>query len=291
MNKFAINIKKMDSKYLDMICDYLNKSFGIFVEESKKDLLSQKLAKLMEDDEVETAAEYYHFIVAPPISERHKKIRNNFVDNVTVHKTNFFRENHHFEFIKKNIDKIIQESPRIQQTKEVRVWSSACSTGEEPYTLAMVFKEILPPGYRVKILGTDISPQSIRKALEGVYKFSIEDNLTSFYINKYFTHDGQYHRVTDDIRQSVTFRLFNLMEQFPFSNPFDIIFCRNVMIYFNRETQEKLVNNFYEHLAESGLLFIGHSESLIQIKHSFNYYEPTIYKKSWNKNVKKNNTL
>lgn len=278
---------RIDPRYLELFCQYLNKTLGIFIEESKTDLLSQKISKLMVDDGIQNISEYYHMIVAPPISERQKTIKDKFIDNITVHKTNFFRENHHFEFIKKNINKIIEQSPTAKNTKELRVWSSACSTGEEPYTLAMVFNEILPPGYRVKILGTDISPQSVRTAMDGNYRFSIEDNLTSFYINKYFAQHGEYHRVVDDIKRLVTFRLFNLMEPFPFNNPFDIIFCRNVMIYFNRETQETLVNNFYKHLNENGLLFIGHSESLIQIKHSFNYYEPTIYKKTWNKSVRK----
>lgn len=284
MNRNSNNI---DYRYLEMFCEYLNKTLGIFIEEPKRDLLSQKIVKLMKDAGVQNIAEYYHYIVAPPISERQKNIKDRFIDTITVHKTNFFRENNHFEFIKKNIDKIIDQSPTAKTTRELRIWSSAASTGEEPYTLAMLFNEILPLGMKAKILGTDISPQSIKTAMEGNYKFGIEDNLTSFYINKYFTQNGEYHRVTDEIKRLVTFRLFNLMEPFPFNNPFDIIFCRNVMIYFNRETQEKLVNNFYKHLSENGLLFIGHSESLIQIKHSFNYHEPTIYKKAWNKSLKK----
>ncbi|MEI8377305.1 MAG: CheR family methyltransferase [bacterium] len=282
------NLSHIDPRYLDMFCDYLNRILGIYIEESKKGLLSQKIAKLMADAGIENIAEYYHFIVAPPISERQRAVKDKFIDNITVHKTNFFRENNHFEFIKKNIGKIIEQSPNAQMTRELRVWSSACSTGEEPYTLAMLFNEILPTGMKAKILGTDISPQSIKTAMEGNYKFSVEDNLTSFYINKYFIQEEGYRRVTDDIKRLVTFRLFNLMEPFPFNHPFDIIFCRNVMIYFNRETQEKLVNNFYKHLSENGLLFIGHSESLIQIKHSFDYHEPTIYKKTWNKSAKKN---
>lgn len=273
----------IDFKYLELFAEYLNRTLGIYIEESKRDLLAQKIAKLMRDDEIVNISEYYHFIVAPPITERQKIIKDKFIDTITIHKTNFFRENNHFEFIKKNIDKIIDQSPTAKITKELRVWSSACSTGEEPYTLAMLFNEILPFGMKVKILGTDISPQSVKTAMEGNYKFGLEDNLTSFYINKYFTQYGEYHRVTDDIKRLVTFRLFNLMEPFPFNNPFDIIFCRNVMIYFNRETQEKLVNNFYKHLSKNGLLFIGHSESLIQIKHSFDYHEPTIYLKNGTK--------
>ncbi len=273
--------KSIDPKYLDLFCEYLYKNMGIYIESSKKFLLAQKLAKLWIDSGVPTIGEYYHYIVAPPISMRQKEARNAFVDTVTVHKTNFFRENNHFEFIKKNIEAIIENSPSAKIMKEIRIWSSACSTGEEAYTLAMLFNEILPPGIKPKILATDISPQSVQSAMNGVYKFGPEDLISNYYINKYFIPEDSKWRITEEVKSLVTFRLFNLMEAFPFKNPFDIIFCRNVMIYFDQSVQEKLVNNFYDSIADNGLLFIGHSESLIKINHRFVYHEPTIYKKTW----------
>lgn len=270
----------VEPRYLDMFCEYLYKRMGIYIEDSKKSLLSQKIAKLMYDSELTNAGEYYHFIVSPPISEKQKTLQNKFIDTVTIHKTNFFRENNHFEFIRRTLPDIIAASPSARMTGELRVWSSACSTGEEAYTLAMLLKEILPPGMRPKILATDISPQSIRKAMDGVYKFGPEDNITNYYINKYFTKTEDSWKISDEIKSLVTFRLFNLMDPFPFKNPFDIIFCRNVMIYFDKDVQEKLIGNFHNSLSKNGFLFIGHSESLIQIKHNFKYYEPTVYIKS-----------
>lgn len=270
----------IEPRYLDLFCEYLYKTMGIFTEPSKKNLLAQKLSKLMQESGITNAGEYYHFIVSPPISEKQKDLKNRFIDTVTVHKTNFFRENNHFEFIQRNISNIIDESPSAKFSGELRVWSSACSTGEEAYTLAMLLKEILPSNIRPKILATDISPDSIRKAMEGKYKFGPEDNITNYYISKYFNKDGSDWVITQEIKNFVTFRLFNLMETFPFRNPFDVIFCRNVMIYFDKEVQERLVNNFYNALSKKGFLFIGHSESLIQLKHSFKYYEPTIYNKA-----------
>ena len=269
----------IEQRYVDLFCEYLYKNMGIFIEPSKKNLLSQKLSKLMNDAGIQNAGEYYHFIVAPPISERQKALKDKFVDTVTIHKTNFFRENNHFELLQRNIANIIDKSPSVKYSNELRVWSSACSTGEEAYTLSMLLKEILPIGIKAKILATDISPDSIRKALEGVYKFGPEDNITNYYINKYFTKIDNEWKISDEIKNHVTFRLFNLMEPFPFKNPFDVIFCRNVMIYFDRVVQEKLVNNFYNSLGKNGFLFIGHSESLIQIKHQFSYFEPTVYLK------------
>lgn len=269
----------IESRYLDLFCEYLYKTMGIYIEASKKNLLAQKLSKLMYDSGIQNAGEYYHFIASPPISEKQKDIKNRFIDTVTVHKTNFFREINHFEFLQKNINDIIAESPSAKTTGELRVWSSACSTGEEAYTLAMILKEVLPSNIRPKILATDISPDSIRRALEGSYKFGPEDNITNYYINKYFAKNGSDWVISNEIKNLVTFRLFNLVEPFPFRNPFDIIFCRNVMIYFDKDVQEKLVNNFYSAISKKGFLFIGHSESLIQLKHPFTYFEPTIYKK------------
>lgn len=276
-----------EQRYLDLFCDYLYKNMGILIENNKKNLLAQKLVKLInEDDSIKSLGEYYHFIVAPPITERQKTLKNRFIDTVTVHKTNFFRENNHFEYIKSNIDKILATSESVKNTRELRIWSSACSTGEEPYTLGMVLKEILPPDIKPKILATDISPQSIHKALTGLYNFGPEDYISDYYINKYFIKTSSGWSISNDIKNYVTFRLFNLMEPFPFRNPFDIIFCRNVMIYFDREVQERLVNNFYSALGNNGLLFIGHSESLIQIKHDFSYSEPTVYKKTCKNRIK-----
>ena len=268
-----------EQRYLDLFCDYLYKNMGIHIEKNKRNLLSQKLVKLINESDVKSLGEYYHFIVAPSITEKQKTLKNRFIDTITIHKTNFSRENNHFEFLKRNIDQIIDASPTVRATRELRVWSSACSTGEEAYTLSMLLKEILPRDINAKILATDISPQSIHKALTGLYKFGPEDYITNYYISKYFSKNEDSWVITDEIKNNVTFRLFNLMEPFPFRNPFDIIFCRNVMIYFDREVQEKLVNNFYSSLSDNGLLFIGHSESLIQVKHNFIYHEPTIYKK------------
>lgn len=281
----------VDPVYLNLFVAYMQSRLGIFTDEPKKGMLSQKIAKLMYDEGITSSEEYYRIVVSTALSPRLKAIQQKFIDNVTVHKTNFFRENHHFEFIRKNIQTILQQSEGVKQGQELRVWSSACSNGDEAYTLSMLFNEILPAyGVKAKILATDISPGSIQKALDGRYKFGPEDNITPLYIQKYFTRDGDYYCISDEIKRNVTFRLFNLMDPFPFTTPFDIIFCRNVMIYFNRETQEKLVNNFYNHLSENGLLFIGHSESLIQVKHNFGYHEPTIYKKTC-KNKTKNRTI
>lgn len=273
------NYYTIEKKYLDLFCEHLHKNMGIFIEEGKRDILATKLSRLMTDAGISDSSEYYHFILSPPITQRQKDLQNDFIDNVTVHKTNFFRENNHFEFIKKHIDEILANSESAKTKGELRIWSSACSTGEEPYTISMLMKEILPNNIRAKILATDISPDSLRKAIVGTYVFGPEDAVPPDYANKYFISTGNQKTVVDEVKNQVTFRLFNLMEQFPFRFPFDIIFCRNVMIYFDRDVQEKLVEKFFNATSDKGFLFIGHSESLIQVKHGYTYFEPTIYRK------------
>ena len=275
MNDFI----KIDTEYLELFCGYLYKTMGIFIEESQKSVLAQKLSKLMSDAGILDSSTFYHEILSPPISPAQVNLQKKFTDTVTVHKTNFFRENNHFEFLKENINSICENSKSVYNTGELRIWSAACSTGEEPYTLSMLMKEILPKGVRAKILATDISPECLKKAMQGSYVFGPEDYIPEEYALKYFTSLGEKKVVKDEVKEQVTFRLFNLMDQFPFKHPFDIIFCRNVMIYFDKIVQESLVNKFYNAIATGGFLVIGHSESLMQLKHNFVYHAPTIYRK------------
>ncbi len=273
------NYAAIDSEYLELFCGHLYKTMGIFIEESQKPVLSQKLSKMMHDAGITDSSQFYHMILSPPISQAQIDLQKHFTDIVTVHKTNFFRENNHFEFLKENIKDICDKSQSVYNTGQLRIWSAACSTGEEPYTLSMLMKEILPHGVTAKILATDISPDSLKKAMQGTYIFGPEDYIPLEYSVKYFTSLGNKKIIKDEVKNQVTFRLFNLMEPFPFKHPFDIIFCRNVMIYFDKIVQENLVNKFYNAMDKGGFLFIGHSESLIQLKHNFAYHAPTIYRK------------
>ncbi len=124
--------KDVDPIYLNLFCSFLNSKFGIFTDDNKKEILAQKISKLMFEAGITSSEEYYRIIVSTALSPRLRDIQQKFVDNVTVHKTNFFRENNHFEFIKRNINIIIEQSKNAKLTQELRVWSSACSTGEEP---------------------------------------------------------------------------------------------------------------------------------------------------------------
>ncbi len=250
----------------------VKEKLGIHLGEAKRELLQGKVSRLMRENSITSYDEYYKKLLSTQ-----NGIWSRFVDEITIHKTNFFREDNHFTFIKDKLEFILKHNPRIIANNEIRVWSSATSTGEEAYTIAMVLKECLPAGMEIKILATDVSPKVITHAQKAEYKLGSEDLINPYYLDKYFTKIPIGYKVCPDIKSLITFRTFNLMSDFPFQNKFDIIFCRNVMIYFDGKTQEELIKKFYNVIIKNGLLFIGHSESLTQKQYKFKYVQPTIY--------------
>lgn len=254
---------------------FIYEKFGIILAEEKKQVLENKIHKLMNKYNISSYDTFINLLC----SEETSALFLDFVSQITINKTDFFREMSHFEFIKRNIELIFNKNSRIRKSNEIRVWSSACSSGQEPYTIAMVLKETLPPDIIIKILATDIDSRILFDAQTGVYPLSITSEVELHYLDKYFEKVNNSYMISDEIKSLVTFRLFNLMNPFPFKNTFDIIFCRNVMIYFDFAVQQKLFDKFYEVITPGGVLFIGHSESLTGKNHQFKYIEPTIYMK------------
>lgn len=269
------NPKKLSDKQFEKFKNLVKEKIGVNLNDGKRELLQAKVSKLMRDAEIYCYDKYYETICSCKGASW-----KFFVDNITIHKTNFFREDNHFNFIRDKLNNIFKSNPRILQNKEIRVWSSACSTGDEAYTLAMVLKEYIPPEISIKILATDVSSLVIQEAQTAEYVLDSEDIINPYFLQKYFKKTGNIYKITDELKNIVTFRTFNLMSPFPFINKFDIIFCRNVMIYFDIETQEKLIKKFYDVTTPGGLLFIGHSESLNQRQYKFKYLQPTIYIKN-----------
>jgi chemotaxis protein methyltransferase CheR len=199
------------------------------------------------------------------------------VDALTTNKTSFFREPQHFDFLR------TQVLPRLQQ-KRLRLWSAACSSGEEPYTIAMLLREELPQldTWDCRILATDISDRVLIKAREAVYEEDIVRDIPSAFVSRYMTRLGikpDAYRINDNVRKLITFANLNLMDPWPMRGPFDVIFCRNVMIYFDKSTQKALVHRFWEMLKPGGYLFVGHSESLTTSSQEFRYAQPAVYVK------------
>jgi chemotaxis protein methyltransferase CheR len=256
-------------------------SAGISLGDAKRELVKSRLAKRIRTLGLTGFDEYYQHLSKNDTEGNELVLM---LDAISTNKTDFFRENQHFTFLSDTILPALMQKARTRGDRRIRVWSAGCSSGEEPYTLAMVIRESLDKSvsWDCKILATDISTKVLHFAHEGLYEESKVNAVPAQHrfacFDKEIGPRGACYRVKPEIRHMVTFRRLNLMNaSFPFSGAFDIIFCRNVMIYFDKPTQEALVNKFYKHLAPGGYLFIGHSESLNSLKTPFQFVKPTIY--------------
>ncbi len=269
----AIPEERFTDAIFRRFADMIYQRFGIVYKEEKREMLRAKISRHMRREGMDSYEEFFHLLL-------HRDSRDlwmAFVDDITIHTTNFFRERNHFDYIRRHIDDIFEANPRILGRRELRAWSSAASTGEEPYTLAMVLAEALGDRASFKILATDVSRGALAQGMAGEYRVDIRNDVEPLYLQKYFVRTSRGFMVTPELRHRVVFRLFNLADPFPFRHPLDMIFCRNVMIYFSTEMQQELVDKVYRALAPGGLFFIGHSESLIGKRHRFKYIQPTIY--------------
>lgn len=202
------------------------------------------------------------------------------IDALTTNKTSFFREAQHFDYLREQI------LPKLKAgARRARIWSAGCSSGEEPYTLGIVLREAWPDLDRrdVKILATDISTKILKRAREAVYDQETVATMPPALVQKYFTclpdQPVRRYRVKEQVTALVKFAQLNLMGEWPMQGPFDMIFCRNAMIYFDKPTQQELVQRYWELLAPGGHLFIGHSESLTSCSKQFRYVQPALYVK------------
>ena len=258
--------------------DFIYDKLGLDQDDKKKETVTTKIVKLMNRKGMKSPSEYVNYLFGTSDPDEIQE----FFNEITTNTTEFFRESAHFDYIKNNINNIIADIPRIKRDFEIRVWSAPCSSGEEPVTTAIVLKECLPQGINIKILATDIDERILGKAMRGVYTESECKGLPKQYLIKYFAKqpDG-FYQLSGDIKKCITYRKLNVMEDFKkyIKKDFDMIFCRNLMIYMDRDVQEQLVNKFYEVLIPNGLFFIGHSESLMNKKHSFRYIQTALFKK------------
>lgn len=251
--------------------------FATDVPPAKRTTLEIKIQKLLAKYYKNLSVDDYYDILLD--KENHKKDWEIFVDNITVHKTSFFREDGHFKYVTENMDKILGEMPRIKKNKEIRVWCAASSTGEEPYTIAITLLECLPKDITIKILATDISEDVLKKAIAGVYSEATFDATPKEIKNRYFDFKNDKYYVKDILKKMIVFRKFNLTDPFPFKNTLDLVFCRNVMIYFDMPTKNTLIRKIYQTLEHNGLLFLGMAETLGNKFPEFQLVNPSVYKK------------
>ena len=246
---------------------------GIKLTEMKKALMQARLMKRLRELNMKDYSEYRDYVI-----ENYSSEIVNLINCITTNKTDFFRESNHFDFMH-NV--VLPEFEKLGK-KSLRIWSAGCSTGEEPYTNAITlfeyFRDRRMPD--IKILATDIDTQVIEKGRNGVYKADIIDVIEPEIAKRYFLkgkgdNEG-FFRIKEFVRDIVYFRRLNLLDEtFPMKRMFDIILCRNVIIYFDRESQKKLFANFYRHLHDDGYL-CHYSETLTGITDKFNFVKNTI---------------
>lgn len=248
---------------------------GIDLREGKEGLVKARLGKRLRALGMDTFDAYLDYVQKDETQEELSLL----VDFMTTNKTSFFREAQHFEYLRQHL------LPQWQERRRLRFWSAACSSGEEPFTLAMVLREGMPDFEQrdVRILATDISTRVLAIGRAGVYDQEQLEAVPAPLRQKYFTcveiGPPRRYQIADSLKQRVHFARLNLMDPWPMQGPFDAIFCRNAMIYFDKQTKAELIERFYQLLTPGGYLFIGHSESLTGFAHSFHYVQPALYRR------------
>ena len=265
---------ELDEKYFKKVSEIVYRVSGINLKGGKEALVRARLMKRLRVMGMESFEEYLKFID----SNSGGKELGCMIDEMTTNKTFFFREIEHFNYL---CEKIL---PELKDNK-LRFWSAACSSGEEPFSLAILLMENIPriKSMDVRILATDISTKMLNKARKAVYEEETLRNVPKLFLQKYFVkvrnESFLAYQLKDDVSSIIQFSWLNLMEAWPMKGPFNVIFCRNVMIYFDRPTQQKLINRFWALIEPGGYLFVGHSESLSGISHKFKYVRPATYRK------------
>lgn len=259
------------------LANFIEQNYGIHLTEKKQTMVVGRLHQVLEQNNIYNFTDYYEYL----INDKSGTAVTTLIEKITTNHTFFMRENHHFQYFS---DVVLPYLVKTITDKDLRIWSAGCSSGEEPYTLAMLISDYFNSVklfWETGVLATDLSTAVLQKAAKGIYDAEQLISLPDHWKKIYFQHLNADSRIlVDKIRNNVTFRRFNLMEAvFPFKKQFHVIFCRNVMIYFDQPTKNKLLNKFYNCLAPGGYLFIGHSESIPRDETKFKYIMPAVYRK------------
>ncbi len=270
---------KITDKDYSFIRDLIYKETRINLGDSKRELVSARLGKRLRANNLGTYTDYCKMLQSKPNSGELYHL----IDAISTNHTFFFREINHFNFLNSHILPSF-ENGQLGNGKELKIWSCACSTGEEPYSLALSLEEYLGSkmGYDWSIQCSDISNRVLDFASKGIYDHERLKNVRPEWLKKYFQKGEKqmegYFRVRPELAKKLKFQRLNLFApNFPWQQKFHVIFCRNVMIYFDRETQQELVGRLAQHLVPGGYLLIGHAESLAGIRHPYNSIKPAIY--------------
>lgn len=279
----ANSVESISPRTFDQLRELIRSESGIALSDAKQDLLCSRLGRRVRELGLNSYDEYYHYLLC---EDREGVELQQMVNCITTTKTDFFRENHHFEFIRDHGFRHWRSQAAETSNYKLRLWSAACSRGHEPYSIAMTLAEHFGPRacWDIKLLATDINTNVLKFAERGIYSMEEAACLPREVRDRQFMKGtGCYARtcrVRDEVRRMVAFRQLNLMaSDWPFHGCFDAILCRNVLIYFDETQQRQLVARLAERLKPGGFLFLGHSEHQTWLT---NYVEPlghTIYRK------------
>ncbi|OHD16561.1 MAG: hypothetical protein A2086_03890 [Spirochaetes bacterium GWD1_27_9] len=263
----------LSDRLFNKFSDFFFNKTGIRLKNYKKYLIINRLAKFVgADNEFKNYEDLYKALINGDSQESVYK----FINAITTNFSFFFREKIHFDFLSHYFKNIYKDS------NSIRIWSAACSTGQEAYSIAITACDCLPNTQinKLKILGTDISTNVLNTAIEGSYDYDkIEKQLDSRIIKNYFHKKDKFLIANDSLKSLINFRYLNLMSNYPFTKEFDIVFLRNVLIYFDNKEKEYIINKIYPYIKQGGYLIIGLSESTVGIKHNFKSLKYSIYKK------------
>ena len=261
----------LKSRDFDQLRQLARGTFGLDLKPGKEELVSARLRRLLRQGSFQSFADYYRHVLA----DRTGAALAAMIDALATNHTAFLREPDHFTFLRNEV------LPSLAARDPIDIWSAACSTGEEVWTLAMVLNEALP-SRRISIAATDISNKALRIAQAAEYPAERCQEIPSAWLARYFVSSGgpdKGYAVSPRMRAQASFRRINLIEQFSWGRSFPVIFCRNVMIYFDRDTQDRVVERLVASLEPGGYLFVGHAESLSRNAHLLEYVRPAVYRK------------
>lgn len=273
------SVQELSDKEFQTIARYIESTVGIKMPDTKRIMMQSRLMRRLRVLKMNSFSEYIDYVFNSKNSDELVLM----IDVLTTNKTEFFRENEHFEYL---TNKILPEFAETKNT--IKIWSAGCSSGEEPYTISMVISEFMKsnPGKIVnfKVTGTDISTNVLDKAYNAVYDLDLVEQLPMHLKKSYFlkctNREMNCARIKPELRKHVSFKRLNFMDaDFRMPEVYDIIFCRNVLIYFDKATQEKVIMKFMKYLQPEGYLFLGHSETIFSMDLPLRTCIPTVYKK------------
>lgn len=276
MSRTAINTEReftFSDEEFRFLAELANTRTGIVLAEHKRDMVYSRLVRRLRALNLTSFSQYCDLLQ----SEDGEEEIGNLVNAITTNLTRFFREPHHFEHLH---DHVLKPLAGESAAKKLRLWSAACSSGMEPYSIAMTLRSAIPrlSGWDAKILATDIDTNMLGTARKGEYSDSEYANIPNLYRDG-ITRNDERMRMPEELKQLIAFKHLNLLQTWPIKGQFDAVFCRNVVIYFDKETQKKLFDRMAERIKPGGWLYIGHSETLNHICDRFESIGRTIYRR------------